>query len=336
MKRTIAVFIITIMMLSLAACTQGGHDVTSDILPNTDSVNSDNGLIISYDNNIYFQKANPDGNGWLLYRRSEIDKENIIVTELPEVGWLHLAGYTLYVATHEKGIYSIDLESGNVTKISDAGGNYFAFTPDWIYGQKELYNTDYGWTGEIYRVRYDGSEYTTLSNDGGACLQLDNESIYYFSYADNAIVKIKLDGSDKEILVDNLRKDAGENFKNVPPLENFAAKYSMVMSNGWIYYIDDYQVYKIKTDGQSNTNLNVTAIGLAVKGSELILLDYSEEKSIWDTSSISVVNINGENKRMVFESGGWFPLVSGDYVYFNSSSSLYRFSTDGSDFEKIY
>ncbi len=330
--RTAAV--IAAFVMSLTACVQHVPQATPDAALNEEP-DAPGGLIVQYEDDLYFQVENPNGGG-LLYKKPGAKGANQLVTELPDVGWLQILDDTFYLGTHDKGIYRFHLDGSELQKISDVGGNFFIMTPQWIFGQTERYNTTQGWEGEIYRMRPDGSEYTVLSKDGGTCLNLYEETLYYFSYTDNAIVKMNMDGAEKETLISDLRKDAGENFKEIPPAENFISKYSMTLKDGWIYYITDYQVYKVLVDGQENTKLNAAAKALAVKGSELVLLDHNEGDDPLGSSSISMMDQNGENKRVVIQSGGWLPIVAGEYVYFYASPSLYRFAATGGGFEQIY
>ena len=243
-------------------------------VPGDSAISSNLSGILQYNGFVYYERYYHYYAD--LHARSEETGEDHTIAKFPNVGSMWIKDNVLYHVSFNDGFHKMDMEDYSVEKICGADtvfGNFKVFTPDWIYMQADFTTSD--GDGEIYRFRYDGSERTVLSNDNGLYLQSDGEYLYYFSLRENAIVKMGMDGSGKEILVDNLRK--GSNGK----LSYKIGQYYMTLHNGWIYYIDDYQVYKVQKDGQNNTSLHTTATDLVVNSSWVIMLDREGNEDFW-------------------------------------------------------
>ena len=304
--------------------------------------------VLFHNGDIYFQ-WDQDPHNIFLYKRAS-DGANVRAARLPDDGYMQIVDGRMYFATHQGELNEIDLYDCRLTPINFSLMNSardFVFTPEWLYGQHYALREG-EWVGEIYRIRYDGSGRESLSSDAGLGLQSDGGHLYYFSYTDDAIVKMGMDGADKEILVGELRKKAFSNplDENRDWLLNFGIKYAMAMYDGWIYYIDDFQMYRVRTDGTGLASLNAEAQGFfAVGGASVVFLDkYPGEDvlDLYDYSeltrfSISAMDLDGRNKRVVSEGLAGWPTIAGGHVYFWApDEALYRFPLNGSGLEQVF
>jgi len=111
-------------------------------------------------------------------------------------------------------LYKVKADGSFETKLNDAYCAWINKAGDWVYYS----NLSDG--GKLYKTRTDGSENVKLTDDGISLLNINGDWAYYVKYSNKtySIEKMKLDGSDKQIL------------KNT----NFLISLNIV--DRWIYY----------------------------------------------------------------------------------------------------
>lgn len=187
-------------------------------------------------------------------------------------------------------INKMNLDGKNKSLLADGNTileNYML--GDWIYYEKN--SLTYA-KGEIYKVKYDGSETINLVsyNSGDtANLTIDcilGDWIYYDTNTGDGIgrYKVKIDGYDRGIL----DKDA------------FISN-STVKAGDWYYYIDpsDYgHLYRVKIDGTQKTKLTDESVSWFKIYNEKIYYNDKQEMS----GQVYSVNLDGSDKsRQVFD-----------------------------------
>lgn len=143
----------------------------------------------------------------------------------------HVIGDTLYWFSRPIG-YRMNADGTDLQIIfqesvsSDYTVNIFE---DWIYFCIEGYDGKYG----IYKIRTDGTEKTFLYSGRTDYLIVDDDFVYFEGYRDYYLYRMKLDGSELELVFDDL------------------LEWSFNISDGWIYYCnqDDFCMCRVRTDG---------------------------------------------------------------------------------------
>jgi hypothetical protein len=135
------------------------------------------------------------------------------------------------------GMYKFDDKSSKSTKLGDDVASFTNVKGNWIY-YVNLKRDDFN-SGEICKIRTDGTERTKLSDEGGVYLTLYKNNLYYKDTGLNSnLHRIKLDGSSKE----TISKDV----------------LSFYINGDWIYYISDSELgalYKMKVNGSLNQKI---------------------------------------------------------------------------------
>jgi len=292
---------------------------------------SDRGMpIAEQDGYVYFQVFRQFDTH--LMRHSPEGRASLLV-EIPEMGNIQFIGDMLYLVMPQHGVYAVDPSDGAVWKISDLGGNCVVFTEEWIFVQSQRYDLAEGWQGEISRMHPDGSEVSLLSEDSGVGLQLYEGLLYYFSLIDQAIIRMDLDGSNREVLFADFSHEESDIdlFNLIVRLRN------MQVHDGWIYYIDATNwLYRTQIGSQISVPLNAHVVAFAILENTLVTLDFPQtiDSAIvpfpsLEASALSTMRLDGRG-RVPFMRYAGAPIVLGDYLYFfqqfSTPSALYRYS----------
>jgi len=198
----------------------------------------------SYDGPSYLYKMKLDGSG-----KTKLTDDN--------AGSIQVVGDWIYYTVIDKqqnvhqGIYKVRTDGTERTKISDAPAGRITVDGDWIYYvDQELigkgpYSVGYYKTLGINKIKTDGSGGTSLYKGTAAdsvssqvedSIHVLNDWIYFIQPGDGhrpaALNKIRKDGSQ-------LMQLANVNFN------------SFLIADGWIYYIENNQLYKMSLEGSS-------------------------------------------------------------------------------------
>jgi hypothetical protein len=137
---------------------------------------------------------------------------------------------------------------------------------------------------------------------------------------DNKIYRMKLDGSDLEVINDN-------EFNN--------NCYEIYVIGNSVYYIGtDANIYKMKIDGSDRELVLENGTGYLGITDKYII--YNKETGEEDYTTY-IMNINGENDRPIVEGKRLYSVnISGDYVYYtNEDKQIYKTKLDSNEEELV-
>ena len=189
---------------------------------------------------------------------------------------------------------------------------------------EDIFYTGYsqGSMDGIYKIN--GKNKVKISNDYGYYLNLVGNYIYYIDAIDNNIMRMKLNGKDKEIIIENVDVAL------------------MTVKNGYIYYFDNSYFYRVKTNGENKQRIsNKTLDNYQILGNT-IYYSYLEDGNY----SIYKMNLDGENnKKIQAECGKEFYIIGKNiyYIYEKNENNennvktyeLYKINTNGKNKNKI-
>lgn len=158
---------------------------------------------------------------------------------------------------------------GNSMEALNLGDGLIAEQGDYIYsitGRGRFFRTKVGEksaTRFLVNEMQEGYDYSSLNVIG--------DWIYYVNESNNALYKVKTDGTNQTKLCDNVRR--------------------CIAAQGWIYFISsaDHGIYKIKSDGSQKTEL--------VKGTNSFI-DYMSIEGDW--ISFGIIEDNSRPKATAF------------------------------------
>jgi phage pi2 protein 07 len=163
-----------------------------------------------------------------------------------------------------------------------------------------------------------GNTAGNIANDGIAAQQ--DGWIYYTNMSDNfSLYKIRSDGTDKARL-----NDTESHYINV--------------SGGWVYYVSQNCIRKIKTDGTEETDLvqsKAYYMDVSVIGGWIYYINYDVQKRI---SYIYKMRTDGGEKGKVCEDQAQSLTLYAGWIYFenlNDNNALYKIRTDGTGKKKL-
>ena len=214
-------------------------------------------------------------------------------------------------------INTVGISTGNMTNAAKYNGwwvgGLLTWQGDWVYFTRP--DEDFA----MYKMRSDTSEYQSIGEEHGYCVNVIGDWIYYVNYYDeNKAYKIHTDGSEKTKLTDD---DCS----------------FLSVSGEWMFYHngnDNGCLYKLKTDGSGKTKLVDKTVMFACVADGYV---YYTEKSM--DSSLYRISIDGGNPEVYIGLGTAFIQtysIWNDWIYFfdaNEPYSVRRVRTDGTDCE---
>jgi hypothetical protein len=134
---------------------------------------------------------------------------------------------------------------------------YINVMGDWIYYIKGRFDEfSYSYDGPIYKIRKDGTGREELYGPNATEMTVVGEDIYFISYPENRLYRMKTDGSELTRLIDDisfhLQYDKGwlyfeidqdrsiyklNTITNAKPIKMMESPDDYVISNDWIYYL---------------------------------------------------------------------------------------------------
>lgn len=184
----------------------------------------------------------------------------------------------IYYATNKdtSGLVKINIETGEEIKINSSNIQDFVLDKDVIYFTDNI-NT-------LYSITTSGFDLNTLGNEIKK-IQILDKWIYFYDETENALCKIKKDGSGKKVVstfinnemynvtskniyyYDSVNREIskcdlkGKTSKAITEIKTPKTKINIV--NGVIYYLDEskdetqiYQMYRIKVNGNKTNSID--------------------------------------------------------------------------------
>jgi len=207
-------------------------------------------------------------------------------------------------------------------KANNLSGNLFnsGFS---VSSGKTIYFLGYnnGMEDGIYKIK--GKKKQKIADDYGYYLNIYGNHIFYIDSKDSNIVKLKTNGKDRKVLVENV--DMKE----------------ITISGKYLYYFDDSYLYRINVNGENKKRILDKTLDYYQIVGNYIYYSYIDNGSY----SISKVKIDGENNEKISEECGKSFWVNGNdiyYMYLNKKTEnssfmyeLYKIGTNGKNKKKI-
>jgi len=271
--------------------------------------------IVRGDGFVYFQVHDLHGSRIMRYSGTS-RAETFAYT--PELGVMDFVGDTLFLVTPSLGVFAIN--DGMVDRLSGTGGICAVFTDDWIFVQSQRYYHP-GWHGEISRIRPDGSEFSIILDHPGVGLQLYEGSLYFYSLYHQAVVRVGLDGGNKETVLEGFMPEIDDGVPFVGPFATVARMQNLQIHSGLVYYINPKQrLYRVDMATGQRMCLNAYVTAFAITHDSIVTLDYPAHES-----NMSAMLLNGSWHRQYVQFGGRPVDVGGDlYFWQHGSNSLFR------------
>lgn len=178
-----------------------------------------------------------------------------------------------------------------------------------------------GQTDGIYKIK--GNKKEKISDDYGYYLNKSGKYIYYLDPTDNNIVKMKTNGKDKEIVIENVAEDV------------------VTIKGNYIYYFANSYFYRAKTDGTNKKRISNKSIERYQIVGNTIYYSYKENGKY----TIAKMNIDGEDVQKVDTECGKVFFVNGKYIYYiyenenhedyTINYKLYKMKTSGKNKKKL-
>jgi N-acetylmuramoyl-L-alanine amidase len=230
----------------------------------------------------------------------------------------------IYYTVSEE-MYKIKIDGSNKTKVMGIpASNKISVIGDTIYYTCVSEDASLWFA----KVNIDGSGHTILNKEYMDSLNIVGNWIYYKNSDDGKVYKIKVNGSNKSKIVDDV---VGQ----------------VIVYKGYIYYSDGNAIYRTKLDGSekvtiiSDPSINYLEINISNDYIYYTGADGSLYKVKTDGSSKSrVVNINTLDIENAYRASISLPNIVGDWIYYTCdicsyqyelSTNLYRVKIDGSE-----
>jgi hypothetical protein len=215
------------------------------------------------------------------------------------------------------GLYKIKTDGSDKRQLSDDWVSFINVAGDRIYYRKED-------DKKIYTIKTDGSGLQNLNNDKSEYINVAGDRIYYRNGSDlGKIYTIKTDGSGRKKLNDD------------------QSEY-ITVAGDYIYYLhviyedaepgladydyDEYNIYKIKTDGSEDQKLcGNGGYFLNVVGERIYYVNYSDD--------LYTIKTDGTDRKKLIDKADYIN-VAGDWIYYGDWG-LYKIKTDGSEMQQL-
>lgn len=192
--------------------------------------------------------------------------------------------------------------------------NGFCVQEDWIY-----YTDD---KNMLCKVNTNGGEKTKICDDLIRWFQIYEDRIYYIILSDvSYIYSINMDGSDKAIVSDKIL--GGDSAKK------------LFIADGWIYFIDTYELFKIKTDGTELTSITSPCQDISVSGEWIY---YFVPDLLFDKECyLYRIRLDGTDKTCFTEESVSCADFDGTWIYYGAAdhSGIYKIKYDGSEKKQL-
>lgn len=214
-----------------------------------------------------------------------------------------------YRANYDLGI--LNLETGELKKIVNAGGNYIQ-----VLGN-EVYNSGLMGLGQI---DLQTGEIKTIASDSASYINAVDGWLYYINTTDgNKVYRVKMNGENREKLSD------------------LADVEHLVYYDGQLFfnrYWNAWDFYKMNTDGTNLVMLQEQWIEFfLIHDGWIYVVDLNTEPN-----GIYRYDVNGGNRTLLTEAYGDFMNICGDYLFFQNIDDgykLYKVPLSGGAIEKV-
>ncbi|GAA0110518.1 DUF5050 domain-containing protein [Clostridium tertium] len=202
--------------------------------------------------------------------------------------------------SNSKGLYKLDYQKKNITKISDS------YPKGLVYQNGKLYYTDLN-TQNIYSLDIKSNSKTLLSNTKVGEFIVNNNSIYYKN----------LDDSSKLYC---LKIDSGANFKLTDtPVDSFITYSNKIL---FINTSDNNSLYSLDSSTKEiKKALNINATKLKQFDDKIYFINNNDPNSIYELKTIDQDNNFNYNKVFSDFTNEYFPTDKGIFIETSSNTN---------------
>lgn len=144
----------------------------------------------------------------------------------------------------------------------------------------------------IYKII--GKNEKKISEDSGYYLNKYGKYIYYLDFSDNSIVKMKTNGKDKEIVIENVDQEM------------------VTLQDGYLYYFSNSYFYRAKVTGENKKRISNKPIENYQIIGNTIYYSYKENGKY----TIAKMRTDGENEKVLDSNCGRAFFVKGNDIYY--------------------
>lgn len=154
-------------------------------------------------------------------------------------------------------------------------------------------------------------------SSGSGIVAKQGEWIYYALPKGDGIYKVKVDGTEKQRVVEE------DSFKR-------AYSFHINVVGEWIYYVDyyDYAIYKVKTDGSDKQKIDTV-------GNNVYLM-VDNGWIYYNSGGLTRVKLDGTDKQKILSVNDCNGNIVDGWVYYNNEEGIYKIKVDGTENQQIY
>lgn len=324
MKKSAAVFIVLLSILSFSSCgpqskrpaesvTDTPEIETSDARPSGTSATPETETAPKAANNcgncaiqgerVYY--INNQDNGTLYSINTDGSDNRKLTGDLTP--WFYVSGDRIYYQNGSDGmnVCVMNADGSGQQKLNDDDSGNINITGGKIYYS----NVDDSYT--LYSMNTDGSDRKKLNGDIPLYMNVYGDRIYYSGESSGikGIYSVKTDGTDRIKLTDD-------------------SPYLMKAADGWIYYNnenDGSKLYAVRTDGSDRHKLT-DDYGLSIN-----VVDGRIYYQNGNEGKIYSINTDGSNRKLLSDdSADWLVVGDGRIYYTITGANIYSMNIDGS------
>ena len=215
-------------------------------------------------------------------------------------------------------VFSVAIVVGNKKQANSSSNlSNLGFALD-VNGKVYYIGYNNGTSDGIYRIN--GKNKEKITDDYGYYLNRYKKYIYYLDTTDRNIVKMKTNGKDKEIVIENVDEEI------------------VTVKDNYIYYFANSYFYRVKVNGENKKRISNKSIENYQIVGNLIYYTYRDNGKY----CIAKMKTNGEDvEKIESDCGSAFYLEDG-YIYYiyedveeETNYELYRMKINGKNKKKI-
>lgn len=170
----------------------------------------------------------------------------------------------------------------------------------------------------LYMVNLEKNQKMKVLDNNATCITIEQDGIYFLEDKDGAPInlsKTNLDGEERLVLINILKKDSSTRFK---------------IDGDWIYYTHPKGIYKIKTDGTKKRRILDETENIV----DIELMDNYIYYRI--KNDLYRINKYGNSRERITDEVWISYKVENDYIYYiNRDGNLYEFNLKKEKGEKL-
>ena len=224
------------------------------------------------------------------------------------------AGDWVYYVNYEDGqsLYRMRGDGAEKQKLSEETDcGYINVKDEWVYFTNKA--------GNVLRVSIDGVSQEMLWEQTCGSVNVVDDWVYFADHSYNSqLYRMSTDGEERQALYDIRSLIVG----------------GVIVYENWIYYLDGYDLYRHKLDGQDLNKVTDDQVFSAA----IITGDWIYYVNMNDNGYPYKIHPDGTGRECVYQAGSLYLNVADDWVYYsnlNDNRYLYRVRSDGTGNEKL-